>query len=70
MSQRTSFDMNCCAAGENFDVSDQKCRISKEFLHGFYVLDCQNEQIVILEHNIIDEDVEAKKKLKSLGYIK
>ena len=34
------------------------------------LLDCENKQITILEYDTIDEDIEAKKKLKSLGYIK
>jgi phosphoenolpyruvate-protein kinase (PTS system EI component) len=33
-------------------------------------LDCVNEQIMILEHNIEDEYTEEKNILKSLGYIK
>ena len=33
-------------------------------------LDCANEQIMILEHNIEDEYIEEKNILKSLGYIK
>ena len=33
-------------------------------------LDCANEQIMILEHEIEDEYAEEKKVLKSLGYIK
>ncbi len=33
-------------------------------------LDCDNEQIMILEHEIEDEYAEEKKVLKSLGYIK
>ena len=33
-------------------------------------LDCTNEQIMILEHEIEDEYAEEKKVLKSLGYIK
>ena len=32
-------------------------------------LDCANEQIMILEHNIEDEYIEEKNTLKSLGYI-
>lgn len=34
------------------------------------LLDCENQQIVILEHKKIDECVEVKKILKSIGYIK
>ena len=33
-------------------------------------LDCVNEQIMILEHEIEDEYIEEKKVLRSLGYIK
>ena len=33
-------------------------------------LDCYNKQIFILEHSIVDEDIEARKVLKSLGYIR
>ena len=33
-------------------------------------LDCKNEQIIILESSIVDEELELKKTLKSLGYIK
>lgn len=34
------------------------------------LLDCKNEQIVILEHQSEDEEVEVRKTLKTLGYIK
>ena len=34
------------------------------------LLDCENKQIVILEHRKTDEEIEVKKTLKSLGYIK
>lgn len=34
------------------------------------LLDCENKQIVILEHTKTDEYIEVKKTLKSLGYIK
>ena len=34
------------------------------------ILDCNNQQITILEHEIDDEYIEEKKILKSLGYIK
>ena len=34
------------------------------------ILDCNNQQITILEHQIDDEYIEEKKILKSLGYIK
>ena len=33
-------------------------------------LDCYNKQIFILEHSIVDEDIEARKVLRSLGYIR
>ena len=33
-------------------------------------LDCKNNQITILENKIIDDYVEERKVLKSLGYIK
>jgi len=33
-------------------------------------LDCYNKQIFILEHSTADEDIEARKVLKSLGYIR
>lgn len=34
------------------------------------LLDCKNEQVIVLEHEIHDEYLEEKKILKSLGYIK
>jgi len=34
------------------------------------LLDCKNEQIVILEHQSEDEEIEVRKTLKTLGYIK
>ena len=34
------------------------------------LLDCGNEQIIMLEHKIKDEFIEEKRVLKSLGYIK
>ena len=34
------------------------------------LLDCKNEHIIILEHEKLDEILEAQKILKSLGYIK
>jgi len=34
------------------------------------MLDCKNEQIVILEHEKADEYIEERKILKTLGYIK
>ena len=34
------------------------------------LLDCKNEQIIILEHEETDETLEARKTLKTLGYIK
>jgi len=34
------------------------------------ILDCQNQQIIILQNDTIDEHVEEKKILKTLGYIK
>ena len=34
------------------------------------LLDCKNQQIIILEHTINDEEVEIKKTLRYLGYIK
>jgi glutamine kinase len=34
------------------------------------MLDCKNQEILILEHSSKDEEVEARKILKSLGYIK
>ena len=34
------------------------------------MLDCKNQQIIILEKEKFDELVEVKKTLKSLGYIK
>ena len=34
------------------------------------LLDCKNNQIVILEHKVDDEYIEERKALKSLGYIK
>ena len=34
------------------------------------LLDCKNQQIIILEHEKRDEFFEQKKVLKSLGYIK
>jgi len=34
------------------------------------LLDCKNQQIIILEHEKHDEFFEQKKVLKSLGYIK
>jgi len=33
-------------------------------------LDCKDKELLILEHTKLDEDIEAKKALKSLGYIK
>ena len=34
------------------------------------LLDCKNKQILPLSTKIVDESIEAKKTLKSLGYIK
>ena len=34
------------------------------------ILDCDNQQIIILEHEIDDQYIEEKKILRSLGYIK
>lgn len=34
------------------------------------LLDCENEQVIILENEIFDEEMEVKKTLKSIGYIK
>jgi len=34
------------------------------------MLDCKNNQIIVLEHEKYDEFFEQKKILKSLGYIK
>jgi len=34
------------------------------------LLDCENKQIIILKSSKIDEYVEVKKTLRSLGYIK
>ena len=34
------------------------------------MLDCKHEQIVILENELSDEELEVKKTLKSIGYIK
>ena len=34
------------------------------------LLDCKNEQIIVLDNKIFDEEMEVKKTLKSIGYIK
>ena len=34
------------------------------------MIDCKNQQIIILKHEKPDEFIEEKKALKSLGYIK
>ena len=39
-------------------------------LSSVVLLDCENNQIVILEHKVVDEYIEERKALKSLGYIK
>ena len=39
-------------------------------LSSMVLLDCENNQIVILEQKVDDEYIEERKTLKSLGYIK
>jgi len=43
----------------------EKLLLSKRIL-----LDCNNKQVIVLEHELFDEELEVKKTLKSLGYIK
>ena len=62
--------IRCSEIGLPAAIGCGEILFEKLLLSSKILLDCQNEQIVILEHSIIDEDVEAKKKLKSLGYIK
>ena len=45
-------------------IFDQLCIASK------IMLDCKNEQFLILENSQADDQIEARKILKSLGYIK
>ena len=46
------------------DLYEQLLRSTK------IILDCDNQQIIILEHEIDDQYIEEKKILRSLGYIK
>ena len=45
-------------------IFDQLCIASK------IMLDCKNEQFLILENSQADDQIEARKILKSLGYIR
>ena len=47
------------------EIIYEKLKFSSKVL-----LDCENRQIVILEHQKQDEEVEVRKTLKALGYIK
>lgn len=47
------------------EILFEKLQISSKVL-----LDCKNKQVIILEHQSDDEELEVKKTLKTLGYIK
>ena len=62
--------IRCAEIGLPAAIGCGEILFEKLFISSKILLDCENKQIVILEHSKIDEDIEARKKLKSLGYIK
>jgi len=62
--------IRCAEVGLPAAIGCGEIMYEKLLLSSKVLLDCENKQVVILEHEKSDEIIEVRKTLKSMGYIK